>query len=455
MNALVEGPITNGSRGRPFATTTLDIEKLGYVEEEYFLSGTASRFRDVDDSFSRRDGLWTVEPAEQSEYCTRILIYRPKDPKAFNGTVVLLWNNVTAGYDLFGADSLELFESGSALACLTIQKVGIEGLPPLRQGLAQWDPDRYGSLSIASDDYSYDIFTQAARALGSNRDTTTDPMGGLDVQRVVAQGASQSAGRLATYVNAIQPIEKVLDGFILAIYFGKGTPIEVGTQVVDINASGENITKNLLTGHNVIRDDLKIPIFIVNSELEAMACYNVRQPDTKTFRYWESAGTSHTSQQGRAKRQLLLDRDEIVGRPMEPGLNAIPLNPLYDAVFHHMQRWIAEGIEPPVQPKIEFTGNPPEIQRDEHGIAIGGIRLPQVEVPVGVNSAIPLAAGILALLGGSSFAFNEEKIKSLYGDKATFLARFQAAVENALAKQVLCSRDIPALLTEAESNWPG
>jgi hypothetical protein len=107
----VEGLITGGTRGRPFAASTLDIEKLGYVEEEYLLSGTATGFHDVDDSFSRRDGLWTVEPAAQSEFCTRLLVYRPKDPKAFNGTVVLLWNNVTAGYDLFGATALNYLKT--------------------------------------------------------------------------------------------------------------------------------------------------------------------------------------------------------------------------------------------------------------------------------------------------------------------------------------------------------
>ena len=455
MKVLVEGPITGGTRGRPFAATMLDVEKLGYEDEEFLLSGTATGFHDVDHSFSRRDGLWTVEPAEQSDYCTRLIVYRPKDPTVFNGSVVLLWNNVTVGHDLFEADSLELFENGSALACLTIQKAGIEGLPPLKQGLSQWDPDRYGALSIASDDYSYDIFTQAARTLGPNRDTPIDPMAGLPVKHVIAQGASQSASRLATYINAIQPVEKVLDGFILSIYFGQAAPIEVFDEVINLNTSGDKISDNLLLGRNLIRDDLEIPIFIVNSELEAMACYNVRQPDTKTFRYWESAGTSHSSRQAREKRALLFKRDQIVGRTIEPGVNEIPMGLLYDAAFHHMQRWVAEGIEPPIQPKIEFNGKPPEIIRDDHGIAIGGIRLPQVDVPLATNSAVPLTADIIAMLGGSCFAFDAEKIKSLYGNRATFIAQFEAAAENAIRNGVLRPRDLLALVAEAELNWPG
>jgi hypothetical protein len=106
-----------------------------------------------------------------------MLVYRPADPARFNGTVILTWNNVSAGYDLFSAESLEIFEGGFALACLTTQKVGIAGLPPEPQGLAAWDPERYGALSIPGDDYSYDIFTQGALAVGRRRPRQpVDPM---------------------------------------------------------------------------------------------------------------------------------------------------------------------------------------------------------------------------------------------------------------------------------------
>ena len=56
---------------------------------------------------------------------------------------------MTAGHDLFGAESREIFEGGFVLVCATTQKVGIEGLPPVNQGLARWDPERYGDLHIA------------------------------------------------------------------------------------------------------------------------------------------------------------------------------------------------------------------------------------------------------------------------------------------------------------------
>jgi Alpha/beta hydrolase domain len=75
--------------------------------------------------------------------------------------------------------------------------------------------------------------------------------------------------------------------------------------------------------------------------------------------------------------------------------------PLYDSAIHHLHSWLNGGPPPPIQPRISFAGDPPEIVRDEHGLAVGGVRLPQVEVPVAQNSAIPLSNDIHSRLGGS------------------------------------------------------
>jgi hypothetical protein len=290
--------------------------------------------------------------------------------------------------------------------------------------------------------------------VGPDRRRESDPLGGLDVRHVLGWGASQSAGRLATYLNAIQPLAGALDGCILAIYFGRGSALEVGETVVNINTMPSAPANNALTGANLIRDDLGIPVFVVNSELEAISCYGVRQPDTDTFRYWEAAGTCHVSQQVQQTRQILQERDQLVGRPLDPHVNAVPMSLLYDAVFHHMQRWVADGVAPPVQPKIEFAGEPPQIVRDELGLATGGIRLPQVDVPLAKNSAIPRGEGIFALLGGSCEPFPAEKARALYHDEATFLARFEAAAKRAAEAGVLRPRDVPRLMAEAKKLWP-
>ena len=64
--------------------------------------------------------------------------------------------------------------------------------------------------------------------------------------------------------------------------------------------------------------------------------------------------------------------------------------------------------------------------RDEHGIARGGIRLPQVEVPVATNSAVPLAPDIFSFLRGSGVPFRPTQPVVLYPDRATYMASFEA-----------------------------
>ena len=71
-------------------------------------------------------------------------MYRPADAQRFNGTAVVCWNNVTAGYELFGGESPE-FLDGYAVVAATVQRVGVTGFPTNSQGLAAWDPERYGT----------------------------------------------------------------------------------------------------------------------------------------------------------------------------------------------------------------------------------------------------------------------------------------------------------------------
>jgi hypothetical protein len=116
---LVSGPITGGSRGWPFGASSLDVSSYGYSEAEYFLEGTATRYKLAEGTELTRDGRWQIQPAGESPFRTRMIVYRPNDAAKFNGTVIVTWNNVTAGYDLFGAESLEILEGGFGLVCLT------------------------------------------------------------------------------------------------------------------------------------------------------------------------------------------------------------------------------------------------------------------------------------------------------------------------------------------------
>jgi hypothetical protein len=456
--STLSGPVTGG-KGWPFGVPVTDLSALGYRADEYFLEGDAVRYGPAAGTDLGRDGRWQIEPVESAPYKTRMVVVRPIAAAAFNGTVIVLWNNVSAGYENFGGgDSPEIFENGYAYVAASVQRVGVHGQPDNPQGLRDWDPERYGTLSIPSDDYSFDIYTQVADVVGPDRPGgALDPLDGLDVRRLIAHGASQSAARLASYLNGVQQVTRRFDAFFLTMYFGGGTPLEVGDEVMTVQGASAGAAPRIPEGLHLLRDDLGIPVMVVNTECEASSCYPVRQPDSDRFRYWEVAGASHVSLPALASSSPRMERDFGFSIPLDESMQAInqvSVAPVVDAALHHLQNWLTEGTPPPGQPRITFDGDPPEIVRDDDGIARGGIRLPQVEVPLGHNSAMQQSPDIFARLVGSHESFTDEKVRERYASRDAYLARYEEATRAAAAASVVLPRDVDLLLAEGQAAFP-
>ena len=428
----VTGPITGGQHGQPFSMPTVNLVDHGYVVEEFFLEGTASRYQLSDGAEHTPDGLWRTErEAEAVPYTTRILVVRPAESSGFNGTVVVHWQNVTAGYELGTVQDGEYLR-GFAWVGVSAQKIGVDGFPgPAAAGLKQWDGQRYGSLEHPGDAYSYDIFTQAARVVGKQRaGLAVDPMAGLPVERLVAAGASQSASRLRTYINGVHPLERVFDGYIPYIDFASVVPFAA-------DKSGQRQRKQAR-----IRTDLGVPVFVVNSETETQAYLPARQPDSETYRFWEVAGTSHVS--------------VVRGGSNNPeGLenpNWMSYTPVYDAAVRHMHRWLKDGKSPPKMPWIE-VGTDSKIERDEVGNALGGIRLPDLVVPTaehrGVGQRVS-GGNRFAFLYGFARDFDEQELAKRYPNRQTYLERYDQALAASVDAGVLLAEDSGRLRTNAE-----
>ncbi len=163
----------SGGQGTPFiAGTSFDLASVGYQQSEYLFGGTASAYTSATPLTS--DGKWKVTPTTTAPFTTRLLVYRPADPKDFNGTVIVEWNNVSSGIDaapIWLAAHDELIREGYAWVGVTAQKVGVEGgvraiVPNL--DLKHRDPERYGGLVHPGDSYSYDMYRQAGVAVRSD-----------------------------------------------------------------------------------------------------------------------------------------------------------------------------------------------------------------------------------------------------------------------------------------------
>jgi hypothetical protein len=434
--ASVSGPITGGSENRPFGQSIVDISSHGYVEEEFFLDGEATAYVLAAGATLREDGRWDVVRGERAEYGTRLLVRRPADPERANGTVYVEWQNVSGGLDIDAAwmhNHEELLRSGFVWVGVSAQRAGVLGplvIPGLSRPLAAWDADRYGTRSIPDDAFSYDIFTQAARAVGPERDTSmVDPLGGLVVEKLVAAGQSQSAGRLASYVNAVQPSEGVFDGFLIAARGAWVAPLGAGM-----------ITRE----PSRIRDDLDTKVFRVNTEGEAFSSYPVRQPDTDAYRYWEIAGSAHQGAYVTVGVDGLLARD--LGLPGRPGAlpdNDLPSQRVMNAALRHLDRWVRGEASAPEQPLIEISGSPVDIVRDAFGNAAGGVRLPELAVPTKQYGPFGVPT-ISHRLRGFAVPFDDQTLRVLYPTHDDYVAKFTAATDAAVDAGALLDRDAEA-----------
>ena len=447
--ATVSGPITGGARGWPFSLPMADLASRGYVAEEFFVDGTATSYAAAPGADLGIDGRWSVEPGRTAPFRTRILVVRPVDAARFNGVVHVNWQNVTAGFEIGTADSDQLLD-GFAWIGVSAQRVGIDGFAGMeRVALRGWDPERYGTLQHPGDDFSFDIFTQAARAVGPGT------LGGLVPRYLVASGGSQSAMRLRTYANAVQPIERVFDAFWFLVDFGRGSVPDTS----DVDPA--SLPMGILPTVSVrIRDDLGVPAFVFNSETEAPGLFPVRQPDTDALRLWEVAGTCHTGGAGnQALMAPLFARDGIdfalggsAGAAFVPEHpNVLSYTPAHRAAFHHFNKWLTGGPPPPGQPRIEIDpGEPPVIRRDAHGNALGGIRLPDFAVPTGEHLGSGKGDDVLASLVGFTRPFTPEELAALYPDREAYLSRWVRALDDGVEAGFILPEDAPVMQAVAE-----
>lgn len=460
----ISGPVTGGSHGWAFGASVTELAEHGYQEAEYRLDGVAARYRLVDphgrpiDDYSF-DGRWAVEVAATLPYRTRMIVRRPTDPARANGTLIVSWNNVSNGYDAVVPLTQEVFDGGYTWVGVTAQKAGIEGFPfgePM--GLRAWDAERYGSLSIDDDDLSYDVFTQAAAALGPDRVADgVDPLEGIVVERLLATGISQSAKRLLSYYNAIHPVVGLFDAFFLIVSMGNGTRISSetpGPRLAEIPEEFTAIVNLLPYSSHIVRTDLATPVLVLNSESEVVKHVPVRQPDTDVYRLWEVTGSAHTSGATRDEGAARVVRD--FGEPrINPNIppaarpNQCSWGPAHEAALAHLQRWMTEGVAPPSLPRVEVAGDPPHVVRDELGNGRGGVRMPHLEVPVAAHRGESLDDN--PDLSGESIPFTAEQLRALYPDHDTYVARFDAAVQSAVDAGYVLPREAEQLRADARA----
>ncbi len=462
----VEGPVSGEhTLGAPFA----GLGPGGYLEEEFFLSGTANSYRLGDQG---------VEPAGAEAYHTRLVVRRPAEPEKFNGTVIVEWFNVSGGAD-GGPDWMvahrQIMRSGAAWVGVSAQQVGIDGGGILGTGvgLRESNPERYGSLRHPGDAYSFDIYSHAGHAV---RDPATRVLGGLAPARVIAIGSSQSAMFLVTYINSVDPQARIYDGFIVhgrgsrgADLSGEGLRRRTSADPADM----ERMAAEWRARGGEAIPDARVPVITVQSETDVIEMSGIlaRCADGQNTRIWEIAGAAHFDTYGliasheddgrlsvERLAELMGPTDEPLGLKSEEPVNSAPqLHYVLQAALTHLERWVGGGVAAPQAPLLETTGedSEPTLARDDNGNARGGLRTPWVDVPTAVVSGMGAKGEGFTRLFGVTRPFPPAKLATLYpGGRDEYTERFSAAAESARAAGFLLEADIPEILAVARVSFP-
>ncbi len=442
-----------------------------YVEEEFFVSGTASVYNYNNDP--------PLGPTDYSEiqtdvpYTTRIIVRRPAAVNKVNGTVVVEWWNSTAGFD--SAPSWD--PSAEYFATEGITYVGVTNsatsIAHLVGGCATFGqpPEcgtRYAGLSLPENGMAYDIVNQLTNLLKSNDANNPLPEGYVpDI--VLHVGESQQAGSVITFASGFHT-PGLGDGYFIQSNIGARS-INAGPRCgADGSPPFPDCTPVLLDRR--VSTNLPAPVYqtVTQTDFEGLN-FNIfgRQSDTSTFRYYEITGAAHST--------VHIGIEIIPGVTLEDlcleQLNTVADGPVFgsyviNALWERMQEQILEGAVPPAGVVMDtLPGSPPvELARDGNGNVLGGVRLPSIEVPTAtyvseasVNPFLPpqlqFIGGLVCRLSGAVVPFDQATLDTLYRNHGKYVSAVAAAAKDLKTQGLLLQRNASAIKRAAATSAIG
>jgi hypothetical protein len=452
------GPVPTTASSHPFDVSTVDLATHGYVEQEFFMRGKASLY-----DYDANGGVVVTRP--DAPYENRIIVRRPADPKRFSGSVVVEIMNMTNGWDL---DRMWLTSHDEYLRDGDVY-VGVTSAPNTVAALQRFDPQRYGSLSwtdprpaaqrctgtalnsSATTDGGlvWDIFSQVGAALKSHG--PDNPLGGLRVEKVYATGYSQSGSYLVRYLNAINPMAHVYDGFLIGAAAGGPRPLDKCSATIPV-ADPRNIVRP--TPQPVIRIQSQTDFYSDGG-------YS-RRPDSDAsgdkYRLYELAGASHAYSYTASFQPSLADLQKAgftysYYNCTSPGLSTdFPEQYVFDGVQMNLDAWARYGTPPPHAARIavDSAGN---TVVDQYGNAVGGVRTPWLDVPIAAY--YPSSTPASCSLQGHRMPFTSEQLAALYPDHGYYVRPFIAETDRLVHERWLTPADADAAInTAANSSVP-
>jgi len=377
-----------GTKGIMGASLWDNIADFGYVEEEWFITGTS--------------------PA----YTSRIVVHRPKDAAKFTGTVFMEWFNVTGGIDIAPLWTLSrewMMRAGHVHVSVSAQQVGANAL-------TTYDSVRYAKINHPGDTAANAIFAQAGMAIRSQTDMLLGHC--MPVRGMIAVGQSQSAVELGTYITSAQSTDQMFDGFLL-----------------HTNPSGATPTSNP-----------SVPVFCIDSMTEADGNI-VSYPNLVE---WEVAGTTHNDywltnrgavEQGPAAMGIMIS----CANPM----NNYPSFWAWDAVLDQLHHWVRNGTKPPEAPPIQSMMD--QDGNVLGGARLPDIDVPIATYTKSnsAQSATDTISSFACGLSGTVTAFTPDRLLQLYPTHDDYVQKYTQAADKAVAAGYMMQSDRDIAVAQA------
>lgn len=440
-------------------TEYADLERAGYAEEEYYLSGIAPAITAAG------------EVLEHSPYITRFLVRKPKNPARFNGTVIIepfSWFGERAAGWILTRDYL--LRRGYAFVGYTLninRPAEDPKFPPtpdnpelqqkdIRQYgdivnfdfMRRFDYARYAPLGSYYDDKRFlrggspDPFVPQSQAIGAQlalllkSNLADGPTTGLRVERVYVNSWAVTAQVWMDYLDQGRHQQwRMPDGrpLIDAYMTGKMSFGEVGGDVVRVPRR--------------MPDDAPFVVVYSQSETVHDAIEGIALPpdtDSPRLRYYEVMGTPHL-------RAADLGTGEIEpwpnegGKPNDPRCQFIydePSELPFSALLDAMDRWVREGTPMPKARRVERQGK--GVVRDARTSAIkGGVQPPWAAIPSAEYwTDFETGCGVIY---DSKRPFSAKRLRELYGSYERYKRLYDGAKRSAVAERFLLPEDAAKL----------
>lgn len=496
ITAMENISITDTSHPFLAVSEMCELEKHGYVEEEYFMSGTANIYKETDE--------WHhVKPIyENAPYTTRLLVRKPKDITKFSGNVVVeilnasafmdidrmwvnLWQYIVSNGDIY----IGITSKGHVVDCLKrfdpVRYQPINWSNPMPERNAEGrEKDPFGFLPQYESGLFWDMQVELAKLLRT--DNSLNPIREYGKNYLYLTGWSQSGFYMSRLLHSFvyqtenSETEPLFDGYLEAGSDCNLAPINSYEPSVNDWNMGQSGAVGR-AGFLIARE----PYIVINTESENRGANWMGDsdlPDAR-FRTYQIPGTSHDAKynmldyyQGHLREECRKYHFELEfgGKEGEP-LDT-PYHYIFMAALRNLYCWVREGVPAPHAPKIDMVMDPkadpmnwtgeetkqqerqgetlgirPRFQnkKDAFGNTTGGIRLAAVDYPVGIYQSYSRKEdGSIDAAFGTVFPFSKEMLTSLYGTLEHYRSLVRRQAKETVALGFLRKEDLEAYVED-------